>query len=64
MRASPLAVYLSLIKDNEVLEKAVISDVSLTHASVIVQRCVTAYCIAIRELINGKERKEAYEAAK
>ena len=64
MRASPLAVYLSLTQDNKVLEKVVISEVSLTDENITVQQCVTAYCIAIRELINGKGRKEGYETAK
>jgi len=64
MRITPLAVYLSLIEDNKIMEEAVCAEVSLTHSNEIVQYASIAYCIAIRELINGKGRKEAYETAK
>lgn len=64
MRITPLAVYCSNIKDNKVLEKTVISDTSFTHSSMIVQMACVGYCIAIRELINGKGAEEAYQAAK
>ena len=64
MRITPLAVYLSNIKDNTIFEYIVNSEVSLTHCNSLVQMAITAYCIALRELINGKDRIKAYKTAK
>lgn len=64
MRTTPLAVYLSNIDDDSVLEKVVWEDVSLTHGDETVQQAVICYCIAIRSLIRGGDRKTAYEDVK
>jgi ADP-ribosylglycohydrolase len=64
MRISPLAVYVSNIKSNEVIEEVVRAEVSLTHGNPIVQLSAVAYCLAIRDLINGKNRVTAYNTAK
>eukprot|EP01022_Parablepharisma_sp_SALTPOND_P028908 TRINITY_DN72010_c0_g1_i1.p3 TRINITY_DN72010_c0_g1~~TRINITY_DN72010_c0_g1_i1.p3 ORF type:complete len:109 (-),score=10.90 TRINITY_DN72010_c0_g1_i1:423-749(-) len=65
MRISPLAVYVSKILDNTVLEKVVRAEVELTHSNKVVQDAAVAYCIAIRELISGtRDCKKAYLEAK
>ena len=64
MRVTPLSVFTSKITDNKILEKVVDADVSFTHCKLIVLLAVSSYCIAIRELINGKSRKYAYKIAK
>ena len=64
MRISPLAVYVSNITDNNILSQVVSSEVGFTHANEIVHMASTAFCIAIRELINGKERCDAYIEAR
>lgn len=64
MRISPLAVYLSKITKENVLENIVQAEVSMTHANQCVIDAAIAYCIAVRHLINTGDRKGAYEAAR
>jgi len=64
MRITPLGVYISNIKNNDLVENVVRAEVSLTHGNPIVQLSSVAYCLAIRDLINGEDRITAYNTAK
>jgi len=65
MRMTPMAVYLSLTKDDNLLARCAMQEASLTHGSKSTRIAAACYCFAVRELLtNFGDREGAYQAAK
>ena len=60
MRCTPIPIWGLNLSDEEVFEAGV-ADTELTHSNKIPQQVVGLYCLAIKHLLNGSSRKEAYE---
>ncbi|KAM3717885.1 ADP-ribosyl-[dinitrogen reductase] glycohydrolase [Dirofilaria immitis] len=63
MRISPLAIYSVNIISIPRIEEMVRADCSLTHYEEDTKQAVFSYVLAVRDLLNGKSNKEAFETA-
>ena len=65
-RVVPLAIWCSNLS-NEEIEKAVFADASFTHSNPLVHNITSAYCIAIKYLIQNPNQmdraQKAFDAA-
>ena len=55
MRATPMAVFISKLKDVEPMMKAVKADVEFTHCNKIVTEAIFLYCYTIALLIQNHD---------